>query len=511
MSPRLKKLSQDDFTSSLNELDSLIKSGQASEARKILTSFQNLKIPRDLACRVASLARRAELPDIALKLLGPIVRSGKPLAKPVTDSEKAEYAANLVKIGATTEAFSLLKTIDREKCAAVCFFEAFAHISLWNYRGSIPLLETYLKHPLAEPYLTLVAKVNLASSLTFERHHDQALFVIERLIGEAKEKSLTLLHGNLLELRAQNAIFNKRWTEADESLEQANILLAATGARFGLFIKKWKTFSLILQNGLTNESLSQLQEIRTEASVQKHFETLRDCDRVLALTTHDFSLGSRLFFGTPFDSFRQRLRSDWGERFNLPEFFDWKLGPPGESLISLNLHTGEMKNAREPLKTGGILHRLLQVLSSDFYRPQRLACLYSALYPGEYFNASSASLKIHQAVNRLRAWIKKNRLPLVIVEATGFYSLDSTAPFSLRVSHPERLAANPLLEQLLIKWPENAWFSVKEAAGITKLSASSTLRLLNELRNEGSLLRQGSGKNIRYAVALNPTSKKKAA
>src|ERR1041385_7234845 len=103
----------------VQKIDEFIRLGQVTHARAELRHFRQRKIPRALALSVAALARRAALPEVAIRILHPIVRPPNPSALPASDMEKAEYAAALTYIGASDEALGLLQRLDGEKVPAV--------------------------------------------------------------------------------------------------------------------------------------------------------------------------------------------------------------------------------------------------------------------------------------------------------------------------------------------------------------------------------------------------------
>lgn len=165
----------------------------------------------------------------------------------------------------------------------------------------------------------------------------------------------------------------------------------------------------------------------------------------------------------------------------------------------LDLIRGQLPGAKDPLRAGGILHRFLLTLCSDFYRSQRLACLFAALYPGEFYSPALASSRLHQASNRLRNWFEVNKLPLELSEANGFYRLELTGPIKILVPRPDRAAEDPqvilLREKLAVT---DQWFNVRDAATVLDTSTRSALRLLNDLRAAGTIERQGTGNKMQY-------------
>ena len=60
------------------------------------------------------------------------------------------------------------------------------------------------------------------------------------------------------------------------------------------------------------------------------------------------------------------------------------------------------------------------------------------------------------------------------------------------------------------RWVNGEEFSIRDAAHLLKLSPSSTLRLMNELRDAGTLLREGKGSTVRYRFVVKTTTLLKA-
>src|SRR4051812_11485291 len=94
----------------LDRVDALISAGNAKKALLELSSLRRARVPREYALRVASLARRAALPGLAVRVLNPIVRPSRRSPVTATSEETAEYAACLIRIGVGEEASTLLET-----------------------------------------------------------------------------------------------------------------------------------------------------------------------------------------------------------------------------------------------------------------------------------------------------------------------------------------------------------------------------------------------------------------
>src|SRR5687767_13744749 len=96
------------------QLEELITAGQTDRANGLLDSMDWEKIPREQIADFANFARRSGQVELAAKALAPLVRSQNKILGDPTTKEKAVYAAALARLGAVTEALTLLKGIDDE-------------------------------------------------------------------------------------------------------------------------------------------------------------------------------------------------------------------------------------------------------------------------------------------------------------------------------------------------------------------------------------------------------------
>src|SRR5579885_2565772 len=103
----------------LGGLETLVRAGNLSEARRRLRDVRPKGIPRREALAYANLARRLDLAALSLEILNPIVRADgrrrSSVMPPATAEEKIEYAASLRKQGAVGEAEEILRGIDPGK------------------------------------------------------------------------------------------------------------------------------------------------------------------------------------------------------------------------------------------------------------------------------------------------------------------------------------------------------------------------------------------------------------
>lgn len=480
----------------LETLEEWIRSGRGDQARLELSRYSKGKVPRALALPLAGLSRRLGVPGIGIRLLNPLVRPTRVSPASASPEECAEYAALLSRIGANTEALGLLDTLAEEKCASALLYRAFALVAEWEYEASIPILERYVSRSELSDYQRLIGKVNLAAALVHGEHVEEAARLLDALLGETTKSGLKLLHGNCLELSAQNAILARRWKEAVECLARADRALDEAGGLDHFFVDKWRAISRFLKEG-DAAARRGLRALREEAHRRRHWETARDCDYYQAIRSDDEELLAHLYFGTPFPGFRRRLVAKGWPESAPPERYRWSLGN-GRGLVFL-LEEGRAEKSRARLKPGQLLHRLLAALCSDFYRPLRIATLSARLFPGEYYNPLSSPVRVRQAVKRLRHWTRSSSVPFFIVETSSEYRLMSRKACAVIVSGS--VVAGARDEIWLNRFKEThqgVEFSAEQVFPLVSANPRTVLRVLSKAVRDGRLRRVGAARATRY-------------
>ncbi|MCB0418704.1 MAG: hypothetical protein KDD39_13725, partial [Bdellovibrionales bacterium] len=195
------------------------------------------KTPRDFRAKLAQLSWRAGLPEAGLLALHAIVRPSERKKKEASVEEKLEYAACLMRLGATPEALGILDSI-AEPTPKTSLYRAFAYFGSWAYQEAIPLLQEFLEAPGEDPYQRLVAKVNLASALVFERQEVPATALLRELLHDTSLHKHTRLLANALEISATHAVFLGDLAGAGTFLDRARTLLKESNTVDRLFIDK---------------------------------------------------------------------------------------------------------------------------------------------------------------------------------------------------------------------------------------------------------------------------------
>lgn len=470
----------------LNSIDSLLESGKSVEATTVILRVLKDKIPREYVSRLAWQLVRCGLPLRGLKILNPIVRGSHKVQANPTEDEKALYAACLIRVGGNQEALGILESVSPNKVPKSIFYRGLAHLNEWRYRDSIPLFLDYLSAMRLTPYERAVGRLNLAACYVHEHQHDEALTELNTLVKDADLHQWVHLRGTLYELLAQNAVFAKEWKEAEQALRKAEQDLKGTDGNARFFVEKWRTIAEVEKSHASAASLKKISELKAKARKKMHWETLRDCDRVLAVETQNIELLQRVYFGTPYESYRAWITKMFGSKFDPPSEYLWKLGANAKQVIDLN--SGEMG-----LKTGSFGHRVLFALSRDFYRPIRVAPLYTLLYPGEFFEPVSGTHKIHEGIYKFRSWLAKEKWGLEIEEIESQYRFGPGSRCALLLTSDSGVVSSKdaVLEKIRKQWGDKS-FSISEAMKLLGMSKRSCQRVLKTGTESGELVREGA-------------------
>lgn len=489
------------------ELDILIREGRSVEARSRFQSIALKEIPRTDRVAYSELARRLNLAVLSLKALDPYVRPTGKHAVSATPLEKMEYAAALNRVGAIDEAISIFKTIEASEHWAVLFLQAGALFAKWDYKTAIPLLERYVNGGELPEYQRLVGEVNLAAALIYERD-PRAATQLESILSKVCTKNHRHLHGYVLQLQAENAVWDHRWIDARKIITQAQKILTASHTLEALFVRKWKFIVDLYCN--EPKSLENLSFLKKEASRLRHWETLRSIDYHVAVALKEEALFTHLLFGTPFPSLTDRLKLDYGGVVPSAPHYNWELTTSGKSTHTFSIE--KFLEGEKAPKEGKALHRLIETLTSDFYRPFRPAEIHSRVFPGEYFNPQTSVHRVAQMVNRLRLYWGSIESPMQVAESGGEYRLSCTAKCKVKLLNPvkEILHTTDLQIDRLKQQVGSEIFGVDETRKLLQIPNWTAKRLLQHAVTENRLLRFGKGRYTTYQFSDSLPLKKAA-
>jgi len=499
------------FVALLAEVDVLLKEGKSGAARARLLHLKTHQVPAQYRLACAKSSRRAGIPHLGLKFLNSVVRPTGRLTQAATAEEIAEYGADLIGVGASSEALVLLASVKAD-VPEVMLFQAFAHFAQWNYRDAIPFLERYLRHPRIQGYSRLIGLANLGSALVHERA-PAARYVLNELVTQTQKEKLPLLEGNARLFSAELEIYDRDWRTARHHLDKAERIFSGSESLEPLFLRKWRAVLEMSQAANPTVKTAAIERVRNEALERRHWETVRDCDFHLAVCLKKPALAIHLIYGTPFASFREHLTKIFSETLEMPPAYTLELGTVEKegSVYSLDLQTGVMGKKRAKLKVGQLPHRLLRTLASDFYRPFRGAQIHSALFPDEYFNPNSSPQRVRQLIARLRATLSENKTPLEIIESEGAYRLRATSATRLRIPNRAPLSSVGLwVERLRQAFEGRESFTAAEVSAALETNLWTVRLALKNAKREGFLRQVGKGPASGYLFEESLPAMKKA-
>lgn len=489
----------EEWKQKFDEWDLAIRGGQIGAVREKLAHLALSTVPPSLRSRLGHLFVRLHLPHRALAALMPKVRLGSEFRDDASVEDKLTYALALIRSGLTQEAGILLAAVP-DSAAQKHLYLAYLHQTRWEYVDAIPRIRHFVSFQGIPEYELAVANLNLLACLVFAGELNEAENLHSRLSQEADRQGWELISRSLMELGAQLAVTRMDLGKARRLLEEANSKNIHQDGVIELWINKWLAVVALYEKAST-ENFENLVRVRDAAKTFKHWETIRDCDRVLAEIKHDPQFFNYVYFGTPYQSFRDKMLMACQNWAQAPKTF--LLGQSQGPV--LDLLTARTQTSDCGLKPGQLLHRALIILLSDFYRPISLGRLFAELFPGEYFDAESSPKKINTLIFRLRTWAAEEDVPIQIsAENNSFLMSFDGQNFGILLhdisseqkKQQELSIARSFAE--IGKQLGDQPFTAQEAAQILNVSKSTATRLLNQSLAGGLLEKTGNARATVY-------------
>jgi hypothetical protein len=480
----------------IQEIEAMIRMGQQTEARAKLLNIKLSQIPRAQAHQFANLSRRMGLASHSLKILRP---PGTDFDLLRTSEEKIEYAASLRSLGLVGEAEEVLQQVDASESPQALFHLALCLMSRWDYRSTIPLMKAYIESREPGSYERRIGRINLLQSYIYCGSFYDAIALRDELLAEVSHTSDKLAYKKSLELAAQLEVARENWEDAILRLSTCRNETDSSGSPLEtLFVKKWLA---IAESSRLSEVNPALRNVRESARNLGHWETVRDCDYYIGKIDQDSAGLTRLYFGTPYESFREKILLILPADSQIPESYLWTQQSRIQKVKTvLDLSRACSEDGKIVLAPGSGLHRLLIALSRDFYRPVSGFSLFAFLYSGERFNPHTSPNRIRQVIKRFRQWVQTENVALELKELNGSYSLDledSIAVAVMKEGFP--LDGRQDLELLKLRRSiATESFTSQEASRVLGSSQSSSKRLLKWAVDANRLIVSRQANEIRY-------------
>jgi hypothetical protein len=301
-------------------------------------------------------------------------------------------------------------------------------------------------------------------------------------------------------------IERKEWKSAARTLELAAQQISSAESADAFLLRKW-TAVMDLKRGL-KDAEKNLRAIRSEAILRRDTETIRNCDFHLALQCLDWPLAQFHYFGTPFERYRKQFRTRCEAAFaqkSMPTDYAWRLGlsKKASSDRRINILDATIANGREATRAGGLPHRLLAFLASDFYKSFRPLEMYSELFPDNYYNPESSPTQLRQVIFRLRQDLARSKTQLTVEHESARFRLLANQPLELVVRDDARSPQKTSTRDEVVQAVE-AQFKPGESFRARELKLDKTVgdktveRALAWAVQTGRLTRSGRTRGVVY-------------
>lgn len=507
-------------TESESDVHRLLTTGRFALARQHLEGAQQrLKDPRVKSAeqlRLLSQMRDCGLADEALSAASSLIETS---VGPERAAFAVERARALLRLGALREAGQRLERdpilVAAQETISYQIARIHLHVARWEYDLALPRIDKALANPDVDvrDRASLVAARTAALVFMGQWTRAEASFV--QADGELEEIGAVHLRFRLHEILAQMLWEQGRHRELKEVLVRAQSLLESApwidGAFTRFSLQRWETLA---EQPDANEGrqagfATLLSELRKRAHDLGLWETIRDLDLVALQILRDEIALARLYFMTPFPTFRAYLdRICRSVNLPVPNQAVIEVGAAAVSPITFEVATGRFSNGSQ-FKPGGLNYRILASLLRDAYRPLRTAELFHELHPDEYYSPSHSSRRVQQALRRFKAALTEAGIPLALDSlggATAILTTESRLVLDvpktwLTVDSVERASAVDV-HGLAVTFGSGRLFSAQEAARAWDRPLRSAQTTLAELVERDYLHPEGVGPARRYRLRL---------
>lgn len=483
----------------LESVDGLIKAGNYVQARKALDKIIVSKVSERLIIRTSDLFIRTGLFTKNIRLLYKSMYSQTQIP---TTKIVAHYALSLQQIGAHFESTRIFESLDFSKAPEAHFYYAITLFAKWEYDQAIFHLEKYLASPELSPYQQLVAKSNLAQAYLENNDIKKAKGCIEEVEKQAKGSHYELLRANIYQRRAQLLYLENNFKEAFKYIDLAEKLLKNFANHYQLTPLLWRAVCTLAENRQSREAQKMFEDLRKQSIALQRWALVRYSDFYQSIITKDEQLFLKVYFGTPFRAYRQNLIKKFQQKIEIPRNYDWNpTGKKAKEGSVLDVKEGLDLKSGNALKRGQRIHRLLQTLTSDFYVNFKNETIASYLFPNEHYDPYSSFKRAYESVRALQKWLKESKVPIIVRPSEEGFRIFFETPYVLRVETAyDENAAFTTSSELEKALSGNRSYTAEEISKILKIPLRTTYRKINDLLSNNSLLRQKTGRIVKYRL-----------
>ena len=471
--------------------ESEIRAGRLKEAEARLRSIEPRTVPKSWRLRFAQLYRRLRLNSHGLRFMRSLIKPDRMSSINANPLEIAEYALLLERVGAINEALRWLEPLKDSLIPEVLFARISCAVAQWNYEEALPLIEKY-ERVVENPYSKAIAQTNLAACYAALNMHDKVIKTATSSINNCEKNEWHRLAANCHEIRAQAHIAKSDYASAREDLIRSLAIIGSGPTREPLHVLKW--FKII--EAFEKKSVEPLEYFKKVAITQNDWFSIRDADLYRLLVKYDENIFNHLYFGSPQPGYRRHIEKELGKKPSAKTFYWGTTSGPVLDLTGENI-SGESRG----LKPGQKVHRVLEILSRDFYAPCSVGHVFSNLHQGEYFDPDTSPKRVRQLIYRARKWIDENKLPLVIYENEGLYSLETVGQIRILVSmeREQPTEQSVFLHRLGLEFKDKE-FTAVQARAVLELSYGKWHRFISAAIEDNKVAVVGSARTTRYRI-----------
>ncbi len=452
----------------VQELESAVDGFQLDIPRKTIKALDVESLPKDVRRHYARIARRCHMYNEAIHILqGNVYGTTSP-----SQEDLLEYASSIRKIGLVRQSKLLLERSGQGKDQSL--YLAYAEVHEWNYAAARQHLLAHIHNFSLNERESIVAHLNLASCSLFLGLFDEASREIGYL-SKMDAKNYFQFFLNYRELLGQFHLLQGDFKKAETIFDEALKLSGDQQSNTSLFIKKWQLVTEAADGEFNMDAISSLKrEIRKSL----HWETLRDFDYHIARFQKNTELLKQVYFSTPYEGYRQRMRLQTGLEFESMGTYQLARGESTSNIDPLQMFS-------EKLPSGMLLHRLFLLFLADGYRPWSIPRIFDYLFCGEVYNPISSPKKIYALTAKLQKFIEESDMGLRLESTIYGYRLRLKEATSVTI-YPQMIfeSRQEVLAHIIKYAIGDRPFSVADLENVVPLSKHKIYRLFKDIKDE---------------------------
>ena len=479
-----------DFSTYIDKWENLVRSGQGDLVK---TEIEKLK-PHDVHERyygaLCNLARRVGAYGFAFSFFKNYYFENE--SKGFEEDFLGEYAALVSEVGASSVGTKLFNKITNPSLAKTYYLKGLYYMRSWQYKDAENQWDEFLKHE-KQDYWIQIGQLNFAACLIHNKKFSHAEDILKQL-EQSKSQLSQMSLGILNELWGEYYFFNNDHSKALECFTKSKDVLNDSNSPTYFYAQKW-VHIIELMNGNVDSSW---QQFRQQSLEYGYWEIVRELDKYWALKQKNENLIKRLYFGTPFNEYKE----------NLIQFFNWQ--PPSEyntapeQEISFDRKSLTFFSQDNEVSSTPLFQNLLYHLSLDLYRPTSSAYLFDCIYKDQYYSPEFANQRVYSLMTRFRKFCEENSINIDVSASHLGFSVNTTESSLLYSTGETQLPKTDdhglIIEEIKARYMNNEEFISRDIVEIFSVSPRTANRILSKGVEAGDFIKMGQSKSTKFKV-----------